>query len=66
MAGSGFCFGTEYKLLPSQTKDEVITDDAGNMKLACSIFEQTFPHIYWTPSVIHCLNLALKSMCQPF
>ncbi|XP_070035007.1 uncharacterized protein [Nicotiana tomentosiformis] len=44
---------------------QVITDNAGNMKLAGSIVEQTFSHIFWTPCVIHCLNLALKSMCQP-
>lgn len=45
---------------------QVITNDAGNMKLTCSIVEQTFPHIFWTPYVVHCLNLALESMCQPF
>jgi len=44
---------------------QVITDNASNMKLAGSTVEQTYPHIFWTPCVVHCLNLALKSMCQP-
>ncbi|XP_016495626.2 uncharacterized protein LOC107814692 [Nicotiana tabacum] len=44
---------------------QVITDNASNMKLAGSMVEQTYPHIFWTPCVVHCLNLALKSMCQP-
>nr|XP_009788797.1 PREDICTED: uncharacterized protein LOC104236553 [Nicotiana sylvestris] len=44
---------------------QVITNNASNMKLAGSTIEQTLPHIFWTPCVVHCLNLALKSMCQP-
>ncbi|XP_025884405.2 uncharacterized protein [Solanum lycopersicum] len=44
---------------------QVITDNASNMKLAGTIVEQKYPHIFWTPCVVHCLNLALKSMCQP-
>ncbi|KAM3245791.1 hypothetical protein P3L10_007558 [Capsicum annuum] len=44
---------------------QVITDNVGNMKLTGTIVEETFPHIFWTPCVVHCLNLALKSMCQP-
>ncbi|XP_060210731.1 uncharacterized protein LOC132637694 [Lycium barbarum] len=44
---------------------QVISDNASNMKLVSSIVEKTFPHIFWTPCVIHCLNLALKSLCQP-
>ncbi|XP_060200771.1 uncharacterized protein LOC132629044 [Lycium barbarum] len=49
----------------SENVVQVITDNASNMKLAGSIVEQSFPHIFWTPCVVHCLNLALKSMCQP-
>ncbi|PHT40514.1 hypothetical protein CQW23_19368 [Capsicum baccatum] len=44
---------------------QVITDNTGNMKLAGTIVEETFPHIFWTPCIVHCLNLSLKSMCQP-
>ena len=44
---------------------QVITDNASNMKLVGTTVEQKYPHIFWTPCVVHCLNLALKSMCQP-
>ncbi|XP_016474542.2 uncharacterized protein LOC107796301 [Nicotiana tabacum] len=44
---------------------QVITDNASNMNLVGSTVEQTYPHIFWTPCVVHSLNLALKNMCQP-
>ncbi|PHT89161.1 hypothetical protein T459_04274 [Capsicum annuum] len=40
---------------------QVITNNAVNMKLDDAIVEETFLHIFWTPCVVHCLNLALKS-----
>lgn len=43
---------------------QIITHNASNMKLADTFVEQKIPHIFWTPCVVHCLNLALKSMCQ--
>ncbi|KAM3325673.1 hypothetical protein P3S67_000798 [Capsicum chacoense] len=32
---------------------QVITDNAKNMKLAGTIVEETFPHIFWTSCVVH-------------
>ncbi|XP_018509953.2 uncharacterized protein LOC108869695 [Brassica rapa] len=42
---------------------QIITDNAANCKAAGEIIESTFPHIYWTPCVVHTLNLALKNIC---
>ncbi|CAA7031779.1 unnamed protein product [Microthlaspi erraticum] len=42
---------------------QVITDNAANCKAAGEIIEGLFPHIYWTPCVVHTLNLALKNIC---
>ncbi|XP_058010224.1 uncharacterized protein LOC110671880 [Hevea brasiliensis] len=42
---------------------QVITDNASNCKGAGEIIEGMFPHIYWTPCVVHTLNLALKNIC---
>ncbi|XXG73235.1 hypothetical protein AAC387_Pa07g2187 [Persea americana] len=43
----------------------VIIDNASNYKAAGMIVEEKFPHIFWTPCVVHSLNLALKSICDP-
>ena len=42
---------------------QVITDNASNCKAAGDLIEGRFPHIYWTPCVVHTLNLALKNIC---
>ncbi|XP_058005467.1 uncharacterized protein LOC110671042 [Hevea brasiliensis] len=42
---------------------QVITDNASNYKGAGEIIEGMFPCIYWTPYVVHTLNLALKNIC---
>ncbi|XP_056698299.1 uncharacterized protein [Spinacia oleracea] len=42
---------------------QVITDNAANCKGAGELIESEFPHIYWTPCVVHTLNLALKNIC---
>ncbi|XP_058005468.1 uncharacterized protein LOC131181423 [Hevea brasiliensis] len=42
---------------------QVITNNASNCKGAGEIIEEMFPHIYWTPCVVHTLNLALKNIC---
>ncbi|KAL4205529.1 hypothetical protein AMTRI_Chr01g137760 [Amborella trichopoda] len=34
-------------------------------KSAGLIIEATHPHIFWTPCVVHTLNLALKNLCSP-
>lgn len=44
---------------------QVITDNASNYKAAGAIIENKFPSIFWTPCVVHCLNLVLKSICEP-
>uniref|UniRef100_A0A803MM66 DUF659 domain-containing protein n=1 Tax=Chenopodium quinoa TaxID=63459 RepID=A0A803MM66_CHEQI len=41
---------------------QVITDNAANCKGAGELIEMEFPHIYWTPCVVHTLNLALKNI----
>lgn len=42
---------------------QVITDNAKNCKGAGEIIEGIYPLIYWTPCVVHTLNLALKNIC---
>ncbi|XP_050378398.1 uncharacterized protein LOC126795640 [Argentina anserina] len=44
---------------------QVITDNASNCKAARAIINVRFPHILWTPCVVHTLNLALKNICTP-
>ncbi|KAI5425240.1 hypothetical protein KIW84_031154 [Lathyrus oleraceus] len=44
---------------------QIITDNALVCKDVGSIVEGTYPHIFWTPCVVHTLNLALKSICAP-
>ena len=44
---------------------QIITDNASNYKAAGMSIETKFPHIFWTPCVVHSLNLALKSICAP-
>ncbi|KAK8913951.1 hypothetical protein KSP39_PZI024294 [Platanthera zijinensis] len=40
---------------------QVITDNAATCAAAGSIIEGIFPKIFWTPCVVHTLNLALKN-----
>ncbi|KAL0370583.1 UNVERIFIED_CONTAM: hypothetical protein Sangu_0376400 [Sesamum angustifolium] len=42
---------------------QIITDNAPVCKAACLLVEQTYPHVFWTPCVVHTLNLALKNIC---
>ncbi|XP_075633698.1 uncharacterized protein LOC142606196 [Castanea sativa] len=44
---------------------EIITDNAFVMKAAGSIVEAEYPHIFWSPCVVHTLNLALRNICAP-
>ncbi|XP_026383788.1 uncharacterized protein LOC113279302 [Papaver somniferum] len=41
---------------------QVITDNALVCKSAGLLIETHFPHIFWTPCVVHTLNLALKNI----
>ncbi|CAO2045269.1 unnamed protein product [Urochloa humidicola] len=47
----------------SQNVVQVITDNAANCRGAGLIVEQKHPHIFWTPCVVHTLNLGLKNIC---
>ncbi|XP_059636206.1 uncharacterized protein LOC132278435 [Cornus florida] len=49
----------------SQNIIQVITNNGSNFKVAGGIIESIYPHIFWTPCVVHCLNLALKSIYEP-
>ncbi|XP_062217774.1 uncharacterized protein LOC133917997 [Phragmites australis] len=42
---------------------QVITDNASNCEAAGLIVEQRCNNIFWTPCVVHTLNLALKNIC---
>ncbi len=42
---------------------QVIIDNASNCKGAGEIIEGMFPHICWTPCIVHTLNLTLKNIC---
>ncbi|KAL0423253.1 UNVERIFIED_CONTAM: hypothetical protein Sradi_0860100 [Sesamum radiatum] len=42
---------------------QIITDNAPVCKVAGLLVEQTYPHVFWTPCVVHTLNLALKNIC---
>ena len=44
---------------------QVITDNASACKAAGALINARFPHIFWTPCVVHTLNLALKNICKP-
>ena len=43
---------------------QIVTDNAANYKAAGEIIESKHPHIFWTPCVVHGINLALKSICE--
>ncbi|XP_023906154.1 uncharacterized protein LOC112017929 [Quercus suber] len=42
---------------------QVITDNASVMKSAGALIEGEYSKIFWTPCVVHTLNLALKNIC---
>ncbi|XP_058759672.1 uncharacterized protein LOC131632983 [Vicia villosa] len=42
---------------------QIITDNAPVCKAAGMLIEAEFNHIFWTPCVVHTLNLALKNIC---
>ncbi|XLU27548.1 hypothetical protein S245_063614, partial [Arachis hypogaea] len=42
---------------------QIVTDNAPVYKVAGFLIEAEFSSIYWTPSVIHTLNLILKDIC---
>ncbi|KAJ1298855.1 hypothetical protein BS78_01G485900 [Paspalum vaginatum] len=44
---------------------QIITDNAANCKGAGLLIEAEYDNIFWTPCVVHTLNLAMKSICEP-
>jgi hypothetical protein len=42
---------------------QIITDNAANCKGGGLIVQQKYDNIFWTPCVVHTLNLALKNIC---
>ena len=42
---------------------QVIIVNASVMKFAKALFESGYPKIFWTPCIVHTLNLALKNIC---
>ncbi|XP_075493408.1 uncharacterized protein LOC142531209 [Primulina tabacum] len=44
---------------------QVVTDNAPVCKATGLLVEAKYPHIFWTPCVVHTLNLALKNICAP-
>ncbi|XP_013607877.1 PREDICTED: uncharacterized protein LOC106314569 [Brassica oleracea var. oleracea] len=42
---------------------QVLTDNASNCVKAGALILSKFPTIFWTPFVVHTLNLALKNIC---
>lgn len=44
---------------------QVITDNALIYEAVGAITEKIYPQNFWTTCVVHCLNLVLKSICEP-
>ncbi|KAG6469414.1 hypothetical protein ZIOFF_074131 [Zingiber officinale] len=42
---------------------QVVIDNAPVCKVVGLLVEAKYPHIFWTPCVLHTLNLALKNIC---
>ena len=42
---------------------QIITDNAAVCKVVGMLIKLELPSIYWTPCVVHTLNLALKNIC---
>ena len=43
---------------------QIITDNAPVCKAAGMIVEAKYPQVFWTPCIVHSLNLALKSIAS--
>ncbi|XP_057481938.1 uncharacterized protein LOC130768842 [Actinidia eriantha] len=44
---------------------QIVMDNASNYKATGLGIEGKYPYIFWTPCVVHSLNLALKSIYEP-
>ncbi|XP_077228414.1 uncharacterized protein LOC143861373 [Tasmannia lanceolata] len=43
---------------------QVLTDNAANCKLAGTEVNKVYPHIFWSPCVVHILNLLFKDLTK--
>ena len=55
----------EIEEVGHQNVIQVITDNAPVCSAAGLLIESKYPNIFWTPCVVHTLNLALKNICAP-
>jgi len=44
---------------------QIVTDNVVECKAAIFLIEVEFLSIYWTPCVVHTLNLGFKYICSP-
>ncbi|KAG6483549.1 hypothetical protein ZIOFF_060197 [Zingiber officinale] len=65
-------YAVEFKIFQSDLERrrganvvQVVADNAPVCKVAGLLVEAKYPHIFWTPYVMHTLNLALKNICAP-
>ncbi|QHO11465.1 uncharacterized protein DS421_15g498330 [Arachis hypogaea] len=42
---------------------QIVTDNVPVCKAAGLLIEAEFPSVFWTPCIVHTLNLALKDIC---
>lgn len=61
----GSLFQEAIKEVGESNVVQIITDNARNYKSAGNMIESRYAHVFWTPCVVHSLNLALKSICEP-
>ncbi|XP_058189375.1 uncharacterized protein LOC131306961 [Rhododendron vialii] len=61
----GSLFMEAIKQIGEEHVVQIVTDNATNYKAAGLSIETKFPHIFWTPCVVHSLNLASKNICDP-
>jgi hypothetical protein len=54
------------EIMGSSNIVQVITNNACSCKAVGAILESRYDHIFWTPCVIHSLNLAFKSIVVEF
>jgi hypothetical protein len=57
---------TGFKLVGPSNVVQVITDNATNCKLAGEELKQTYKYIFWSPCVVHTLNLIFKDLAHEF
>ena len=50
----------------SENVVQVITDNASNVRGAGLMIQEKYKNIYWTPCIMHCLNLVLKVITHKY